>query len=397
MPNARFAVFRSSADDALGEVGGHGVEQAVDLALVAQVHRAEDRRAATSAGHSVGGSFFCAAGVARRVAALLQRGLLELRHPADHLGPGDVVRAHRHVDLARHAGLVLERRSRPPAPGGPAAPARARRRPPRSGCRRPSRRSPRPARRPAPGAAARPRRPALRSPRSDRADADPPPAPRPGLARRATPRSDRRPRAPVRARRGNSGGTSESAAVAAEAHQRGEPGGERARQGQHDAEHQQRAEAAHHRHRRQQQHEEAGRGREAGGGDRRAAGRGRHARAAARSSGSRGRVPRRGAPGTGSRSPRPARSAPGSTAIEAIVEPPARQRQRAVGHGGGGQRRAPAAAARRRLRNTSASVAAISSRAAPSSTKIALADLVGKPLDHHRHARDHVLAHRAGA
>ena len=63
-----------------------------------------------------------------------------------------------------------------------------------------------------------------------------------------------------------------------QAHQRGEPGGQRAGQRQHHAQHQQRPEAAHQRHGREQQHQEPdGRG-QPGGGDGGPAGRGRRHR-----------------------------------------------------------------------------------------------------------------------
>ena len=146
--------------------------------------------------------------------------------------------------------------------------------------------------------------------------------------------------------------------------------------------HQQRAEPAHHRHRRELQDQEPDRGGERGGGDRRRGqARGAH------------RVPLllRLAPGTGSRSRRQGPSSTGSTAIEAIVSgaPTTRIAPNVT---------ATAASAtasgtrRRRLRNTSTSTSAITTSATTSSRSTESVSARGEVVEHHRDARDRVAA-----
>ena len=152
MPKARLAVLRSRRDHALREVGGDGVEQRVRSGAGCGRSPTGTGRAATAPGTAWADPSPARQVSPVAVAAVLQRGLLELRHPGDHLGAGDVVGPDGHVDLARTRRSPPGGCSRPSAPGGRAAPARGRRRRPRSGCPPPSPRSPRPAPPPAPAA-----------------------------------------------------------------------------------------------------------------------------------------------------------------------------------------------------------------------------------------------------
>ena len=169
--------------------------------------------------------------------------------------------------------------------------------------------------------------------------------------------------------------------------------GQRKGEGEHDSQHEQQGEAAHHRDRRQHEDPEAGRGRQ-----------GPRSRSpgpaapppppppgAARSPPA---SPRRSAPGTGSRSRPRDRSAPASTAIDAMVsEPPTSDRKPNVSPD------APSAipSGRRRIgaRNTSARVITMTASAAASRMKICVESSSREPGEDHRHAAHHV-ARRCG-
>jgi hypothetical protein len=90
-------------DHGAGERGGHGVERRPDALGgeapgVAEQVRQRDHRA------QVG----LAAAAPLAVAGPAQHAPLEVRHPGDDLGPGDVVGADEHVDLAGHAARALQ-------------------------------------------------------------------------------------------------------------------------------------------------------------------------------------------------------------------------------------------------------------------------------------------------
>ena len=198
----------------------------------------------------------CAHGVASPPKpARVEHPLLEVAHPGDHRGVGEVVGVDGDLDLARDAGRLLRARRRSGARAGrcgheladvgdhlgpgaddPAGDGEHERR----------------RRAPGPGAAtdiASARRPIAREPR-----------PTAALARRATarepPRGRRGRRRPAPRRRATPPGAARAAR---------EPGGEREHEGDRDPGDQQEPEAADHRDRREQQDEEAGRRRQRGG------------------------------------------------------------------------------------------------------------------------------------
>ncbi len=181
------------------------------------------------------------------------------------------------------------------------------------------------------------------------------------------------------------------AGAGTEAHERSEAGAERAAEREHDPEHQQQAEAAHHRHWGEQQHQESGRRREAGRDDRRAArDHGRHRRLGVsaclclvEAGLELDRVVHRQADQHGQRRDRRHREAA------------ARERQRAEGHGRRGerkpQRQQPQARAehqRQRSRHQH------QSRSEQDEDRALHG--VGEPLRHHRHARDDVARALSG-
>ena len=106
-PERQVGGLAVARDHALGEVGRAPGEAAARTFALVGARGAEEvgqreRRA------ELGRAALLGAALALPVAVRAQHVALEARHPGEHRRTGDVVGAHRHVDLAGHAGGLLE-------------------------------------------------------------------------------------------------------------------------------------------------------------------------------------------------------------------------------------------------------------------------------------------------